>query len=309
MDDLELYRWVATRPEASLAILFGQASEFLIGGKTDPLVNQKPEHPDGLGGAVRGLAAGASGRLSEPLKESSSSTLSEAGADVGEELVPVTGRLNRVVSGTTLTGRPVDRTVETALLAAELVPLAALAAPRVGVLLQTAGVSRFGKAVTNGARSADNGAYLGMEFLDDGLPMVDEVADLTTRAVGAGASRGLPASANFAQTNYRATFSQAGRAELQRLTGLDIRTVDDLAAAITSGKVDPASIPVNVIVRDGNTLILNTRTTVALEQAGVPRSAFNVVDRTGDPYFEGLLTGQLERNNLTSAGVSTVTRQ
>jgi hypothetical protein len=96
---------------------------------------------------------------------------------------------------------------------------------------------------------------------------------------------------------------------LQKLTGLPIKTVDDLAAAIKAGKVDPSTIPVNVIVRDGNTLILNTRTTAALEQAGVPRSSFNVIDRTGDKFFEGLLTDQLERNSLTSAGVRTVKRQ
>jgi len=115
--------------------------------------------------------------------------------------------------------------------------------------------------------------------------------------------------ANFAQTDFRPKFSEKGRAELQKITGLPIKTVDDLAAAITAGKVDPSTIPVNVIVRDGNTLILNTRTTAALEQAGVPRSSFNVIDRTGDEFFEGLLTGQLERNKLTSAGIPTVRRQ
>jgi hypothetical protein len=172
MDDLELYHWVATNPKAGLAVLFGQASEFLIGGKTDPLLNKKPEHPDGLGGVVRGLAAGASARLSDGLKESSPSTLSEAGADAGETLVPVAGRVNRVVTGTTLTGKPVDRTVEAAMLATELVPLAAPAASRVGVLLQTTR-ARFGKVVTQGAQSTDTPAYLGMEFLDDGLRMLD----------------------------------------------------------------------------------------------------------------------------------------
>lgn len=60
--------------------------------------------------------------------------------------------------------------------------------------------------------------------------------------------------------------------------------------------------------RDGNTLILNTRTVRALEQAGVPRSSFNVIDQTGNDFFEGLLSGQLRRNNLTSEGISTVRR-
>ena len=58
----------------------------------------------------------------------------------------------------------------------------------------------------------------------------------------------------------------------------------------------------DVIVRDGNTLILNTRSSQALIRAGVPRSAWNVVDRTGQAAYEARLTGQLTHNGLTSAG-------
>lgn len=63
-------------------------------------------------------------------------------------------------------------------------------------------------------------------------------------------------------------------------------------------------VPINVIVRDGNTLILNTRSAQALIRADVPRSAWNIVNRTGDPLFERLLTGQLTRNGLTSSGTA-----
>lgn len=65
-------------------------------------------------------------------------------------------------------------------------------------------------------------------------------------------------------------------------------------------------LPVEYIIRDGNTLILNTRTSQALTQAGIPRSEWSVINRTGNSLFEELLTGQLTRNKLTSEGIATV---
>ena len=122
------------------------------------------------------------------------------------------------------------------------------------------------------------------------------------------AIKGLPSSANFAQTTFRSQFSATGRRELSAIAGQPIRTVDDLSNAIRGG-LDPSKIPVNVIERGGNTLILNTRTVKALEQAGVPRSSFNVINRTGDELFERLLSGQLRRNNLSNRGVSSAVQE
>ena len=39
-----------------------------------------------------------------------------------------------------------------------------------------------------------------------------------------------------------------------------INTIDDLVNSINVGKVNVSDLPVEYIVRDGNTLILNTRT-------------------------------------------------
>lgn len=69
-----------------------------------------------------------------------------------------------------------------------------------------------------------------------------------------------------------------------------------------------SDVPINFIVRDGNTLILNTRSAQALTAAGVPRSQWHAVDRTGQQMYEDMLSGQLSRNNLTSEGVKTVRR-
>jgi len=106
--------------------------------------------------------------------------------------------------------------------------------------------------------------------------------------------------ANFAQKTYGSMFSRGGA-----FAG---RSVDDVAGALRSGAMSPSEVPINYIVRDGNTLILNTRSAQALEAAGIPRSAWNAVNRTGQEMFENMLTGQLQRNGLTSAGTATVRR-
>lgn len=117
---------------------------------------------------------------------------------------------------------------------------------------------------------------------------------------------GVLDNANYAQKIYSNTFSAEGRKIYSDLAGEPINTIDDLVNAINSGKVNVADLPIEYIVRDGNTLILNTRTSQALTQAGIPRSQWNAIDRTGDALFEELLTGQLSRNKLTSEGISTV---
>jgi hypothetical protein len=52
-------------------------------------------------------------------------------------------------------------------------------------------------------------------------------------------------------------------------------------------------VPIDVIVRNGQTFILNTRSSAALTQAGIPRSAWNIISRTGEVEYEQRLTNQL----------------
>lgn len=107
------------------------------------------------------------------------------------------------------------------------------------------------------------------------------------------------ANANFAQKTFSDKFSDKGI-----FAG---KTVDDVASALKSGTLSPKDVPVEYIVRDGNTLILNTRSAMALTRAGIPRSAWSAVDATGDALAEQRLNGQLGRNGLTSTGTPTVT--
>ena len=107
--------------------------------------------------------------------------------------------------------------------------------------------------------------------------------------------------ANFSQKTYSEVFSIAREA---RFAG---QTIDDVAGALQSGQLRPVDVPIQYIVRDGNTLILNTRSAQALERAGIPRSQWNAVNLTGDVRAEERLTRQLQRNGLTIQGTPTVT--
>lgn len=73
-----------------------------------------------------------------------------------------------------------------------------------------------------------------------------------------------------------------------------------------NGEIKSSQVPIDYVVRDGNTLILNTRSSQALTQAGIPRNQWNAVNRTGNEMYEQLLTDQLTRNKLTSSGTPTV---
>lgn len=84
------------------------------------------------------------------------------------------------------------------------------------------------------------------------------------------------------------------------------RSVDEVANALRSGTLHPGDVPIEYAVRDGNTLILNTRSAMALEKAGIPRSNWNAINVTNDAAAQARLSGQLERNGLTSAGADSV---
>ena len=84
------------------------------------------------------------------------------------------------------------------------------------------------------------------------------------------------------------------------------QTIDDVAGALRSGSLKPSDVPIDFTTRNGNTLILNTRSAQALTRAGIPRSKWNAVNRTGQRDFEGRLNSQLRRNKLTDEGILSV---
>lgn len=132
----------------------------------------------------------------------------------------------------------------------------------------------------------------GAQVVDDAARVADDVV------VGFNMEK-----AAWAQTTFSNTFSKTGQQVLSNASGgQSIRTIDDAVNALQSGNLSVSDVPIDVINRGGNTLILNTRSSVALTRAGIPRSQWNVVDRTGQQFYEGLLNGQLQRNNLTDTG-------
>ncbi|WP_010465571.1 RHS repeat domain-containing protein [Acidovorax radicis] len=105
---------------------------------------------------------------------------------------------------------------------------------------------------------------------------------------GSVAAKGIAADAQFAQKTYGAMFSKDGI-----FAG---KSVDEVAAALRSGAMKPSEVPIDYIVRDSKTIILNTRSSQALDSAGVARSEWNTVNRTGSGEFEKRLTDQLSHN-------------
>ena len=106
--------------------------------------------------------------------------------------------------------------------------------------------------------------------------------------------------ARFAQRTYRATFSEDGY-----FAG---RSVDEVADEPRAGVLTPADVEVNYVRRGGYVLLLDSRSAMALELAAVPRTDWLGIDRTGDPFFEALVSQQLARNRLTDEGIMTVRR-
>lgn len=119
------------------------------------------------------------------------------------------------------------------------------------------------------------------------------------------AEKGSVADAKFAQgkINKSETFSKTGADKYSEMAGTDIKTVDDLSKAIKEGKISPSQLPVDYVVKDGEKLILNTRTSTALNRAGIPQAEWFGANKTGLPVpgagsttFDDLLAGQLKRN-------------
>lgn len=132
--------------------------------------------------------------------------------------------------------------------------------------------------------------------LTDAAREADEAADRANASALTAAGVDVQ-DGRFAQKTYSERFSEGG--------AFSGRTIDDVASDLRDGTLSPDDVQIDVIVRDGNTLILNTRSTQALERAGIPRSQWNVINRSGDPDFEARLDGQLRRNGLDSEGTGT----
>jgi hypothetical protein len=80
----------------------------------------------------------------------------------------------------------------------------------------------------------------------------------------------------------RETFRDEDEARYTQLAGRPIRTVNDLAATLKDGTIQPGQVPVNYVIRRGRNFLLKGLDWAALVRAGVPESEWVRLDQTGN---------------------------
>lgn len=138
------------------------------------------------------------------------------------------------------------------------------------------------------------------------------IALLLSAAGGTGAFRGAIATergalteANFAQNTIRSdrTFSPDGQRIYSSMAGAPIKTVEDLVGALKSGVIKPSQLPLDYVDINGSRLILNTRSSTALEQAGIPRNEWVGRNQTGVEAYPGKTFNDLAKDQLRNNGL------
>jgi hypothetical protein len=114
--------------------------------------------------------------------------------------------------------------------------------------------------------------------------------------------QGLIPMAGFADD--KETFRDEDEARYTRLAGRPITTVNDLAAALKDGTIEPAQVPVDYVARRGRKVLLKGLKWASLVRAGVPESAWVRLDQTGKQVpgmrgttFDDMVRIQAEREN------------
>jgi len=98
----------------------------------------------------------------------------------------------------------------------------------------------------------------------------------------------------FAQKTMSETFSKQGT--------FKGRTINEIASKLASGELTPADVPVDVVVRGGDTTIVNTRSAVALVRAGISPENWVTTNIANDPLALKRYAAQLSRNSLGPEG-------
>ena len=118
----------------------------------------------------------------------------------------------------------------------------------------------------------------------------------------------------FAQKkiNSNRQFSPEGQAKYSKLAGSKIKTTSDLSAALKNKKIKVGDVSVDYVMKDGKKVILNSRTSAALEDAGIPMDKWVGVDQTGvkvpgmnNKTFDDLANEQIKRNYKPGEELST----
>jgi RHS repeat-associated protein len=100
----------------------------------------------------------------------------------------------------------------------------------------------------------------------------------------------------FAQKTASQSFSAGGK-----FAG---KTIANVADELQAGLLSPSDVPVEYVTIEGNNLIVNTRSAVALMRAKVPQTAWRLIDATADEF--GNIRSRLLKNGLPSEGTDTI---
>lgn len=98
----------------------------------------------------------------------------------------------------------------------------------------------------------------------------------------------------FSQVTASPIFSTEGRFAGQ--------AISDVAARIRAGSLTVADVPVRVIASGENALIIDTRSSLALMQAGIPQERWILSNLAGNAAEESAMAARLTKNRLTRAG-------
>jgi len=102
-------------------------------------------------------------------------------------------------------------------------------------------------------------------------------------------------SLRFSQTTASAAFQEGG--------ALEGRTIGQVVDALRVGELSAKNLPVQYVTVDGNNLIVNTRSALALTRAGIPQSEWIVLqNQAALPDIMARLTA----NSLTVQGTATI---
>lgn len=116
--------------------------------------------------------------------------------------------------------------------------------------------------------------------------------------IGSGAAIEEGGSLAFSQTTASAFFSTEGTFSGQ--------SIADIASALRSGSLSAAEIPVQTVNLGGGELIVNTRSSLALMQGGIPQTSWTTINMTGNAATEANIMQRLISNGLTTSGTDVI---
>ncbi len=94
----------------------------------------------------------------------------------------------------------------------------------------------------------------------------------------------------FAQKTFSPTFAEKGLLQGAKF--------DDVVKALKNGNLKVDAMGIDYITKAGRTYIVNTRSAMALQRAGISRSQWKVLNRTGMKVYEDRVAAQLARNGM-----------